>query len=130
MEQKILVSMGLSRTNRDEIYIYIKDEQSRTTFLEMDLSLEVFAKLVTGLHQSDIPVTVRGLEYVGKSKISENRKVIYPGSKYDSKEIIKEWLVTNCQEDGWILDDYLGSQGSIQLIDDQRWVNYRVYKYE
>ncbi|WP_272677553.1 hypothetical protein, partial [Providencia sp. PROV076] len=73
-------------------------------------------------------LTVNELENVGKKKITENRSVICPIRSYE-KGILRDWLINNKQEDGYILDPYLGSQSSIQMCDEGTVLNYRVIKY-
>lgn len=111
--------------------IKVQDEESRVTFLEMEFTPDEFMRAITGMAYTDAAKAhVSGLEYVGKKKITENRQAIYPGSCTESREKMSAWLESNCAEDGWIIDGYLGSQGSINRQDNNAVLNYRVFRYE
>ena len=75
----------------------------------------------------------RGLSYVGKTKIQERRSVELPEGLYNyRKEPVVEYLKEHHQEEGWIQDLYLGSQGSITLDQQTKkyTANYTIYHYE
>jgi hypothetical protein len=42
---------------------------------------------------------------------------------------LEQWLQDNAQEEGWIIDHYLGSQSSIDHMDGKTFLNYSVHKY-
>jgi hypothetical protein len=128
--QNITAEVIISRTSNDIIRMTIKDDASREQFVEVNFTYEQFAKCITNLHQTDIPCIVKGLDKVGKKKSVESRHVIYPGSFYDTKEKMSQWLLDNCQEEGYYISTYLGSKGSVTTQEDQTWLNYTVNKYE
>jgi hypothetical protein len=131
--KKITAEVTISRTSNDVIKMTIHDETSGEQFVEVNFTYEQFAKCITNLHQTDIPCIVKGLDKVGKKKIVERRHVIYPGSSYDSKEKMSQWLFDNCQEEGYYISTYLGSQRcifSVTTQEDQTWLNYTINKYE
>lgn len=126
-------NLSISRNSKDIVGIRVKCESSRTTFLELELTLEQYAQVITGLSEVGVEGLTRGLAYVGKTKIREHRSVELPEGlyKYNKKPVI-EYLKEHHQEEGWIQDLYLGSQDSITL--DQKTkkytANYAVYRYE
>lgn len=122
------MKLCISRRSSDKIVISITDEASRSEFVEVELSPHDFAMAVTGLSFVKATGSVRGLENVGKKKVIEKRSVVCPLNSYDRKNL-SAWLEQNCSEQGWLLDTYLGSQGSIENVDGGRKLNYSVYKY-
>jgi hypothetical protein len=83
-----------------------------------------------GLAEVQVTATVQGLNVVGKRKVIEPRSVECSLSSMASKEDYTRWLVENAQEEGWTLDPYLGSQGSVTHSDKENPIlNYRVFKY-
>lgn len=126
---KIKGSVSISRNSRDEVNIRIHDAASGTEFVDVSLSLENYALLITGLSRVDCQGEVRGFDKVGKNKIHETRSVVCPVGGYD-KKVFQEWLVDNCQEAGWELNTYLGSQNSLTTNElGERVLNYSVVKY-
>ena len=113
------------------IRVKVTDEESRVVFLEMEFLPDEFMRALTGMGYTGAAKSeVRGLEYVGKKKITETRQAIYLGSSFDEREKVVAWLESNCQEEGWIIDSYLGSQGSINRQGGKTVLNYRVFRYE
>lgn len=122
--------ISISRDSRDRINIRIEDDVSGIRFLDVNMSLQDFAFAVTGLSNQPITGELRGLEYLGKKKIMENRQVLAPKG-LSGKAEQEQWLVDNCQEKGWLLNKYLGSQTSTQydFNEEAYKLNYSVYKY-
>lgn len=125
---KINTKITISKNSNDEIHIRVKDTVSNIEFVDIAMSLADFAASITGLAMIDTATDVRGLEHVGKHKVVEQRTVVAPRMGYDRNDM-KKWLNENCQEEGWIINDYLGSQGSIQSVDEGTLLRYWVYKY-
>src|SRR5258707_234686 len=96
-------------------------------------NLEDFARLVTGLSGMKAKAIFYGLEHVGKTKITEKRKVFCPLASYKKREEMEDWLMTYCQEEGWILNSYLGSRDSTSPAatseGDGIYLHYSVVKY-
>lgn len=129
MSAKTIVGeMSCCRNNKGEIHIEIQCSSSGAHFVDVILKPEQFAMFITGAHISGIPVTVNKLDIVGKTKIRESRQVLFPMDTHN-RDDREKWLVENCQEEGWILNKYLGSQSSQVMIDGKRYLNYSVYKY-
>lgn len=125
-------NLSISRSSRDLVGIRVMCESSCNTFLELELTLEQYAQVITGLSEVEVEGVTRGLAYVGKTKIREARSVELPDGLYNyRKEPVVEYLKEHHQEEGWIQDLYLGSQNSI--VFDQKTkkytANYAVYRY-
>jgi hypothetical protein len=129
MSSKVIdVDLGFTRSSDGNYYIRIGCETSRTNFCELKLTAEQFAEAVTGLPSSGIQATVNGLDRVGKQRVRETRTVVCPLSRYNQVDFT-QWLVENCQEEGWTIDTYLNSQHSIKSVDGGTRLNYAVFKF-
>lgn len=129
----INVDLGISRTQSskgpDRITITLTDEASGTRFVEVTMTMEQFAQAITTLRVY-VPAEVRGLENVGKRKVTEWRTIELPSRFfYSDMNAVLEWLSEHGKEPGWIVDPYLGSQRSVSRVDGKAILNYSVYKY-
>lgn len=127
-ERKIKVEFDVSRSSRDDIRIYLQDEASRVTFCELRMTPAEFAMSITGMSGTIATGYVRGLEHVGKKKISETRTIECPLTDYDRAKT-EAWLAEHGKEDGWVVDNYLGSQTSVVNKGGKKFLNYRVHKW-
>lgn len=118
----------ISRDSSDQIRISINDEFSRERVALLTLGLSDYALLITGQAYISGNVEYGNLANVGKRKVIEKRQVTVPGLGY-SKDAAEEWLRQNAQEDGWILDPTLRSQGSLSHGDGGSILNYSVFRY-
>lgn len=126
---EIKANISISRDSSNKMRLRVQDETSRATFLEMEFSMADFMQALTGLAYTDAAkAEVFALDVVGKQKVTEARSVVFPGVSYDRNEM-SAWLKQNCQEEGWRLDSYLGSQSSIYQRDGKTVLNYHVYRY-
>ena len=124
-----LAKITISRGSDDSIRIELMDEASGISFFRGHMTAEDFGNAVTGLGRQPVYRSeVCSTENVGKKKIVENRRAECPLDTCD-KEKLKEWLRENCQEPGWIIDLYLGSQRSVAHNNGKTILNYSVYKY-
>lgn len=118
----------ISRASDDMVRIRIRDDASGIEFAEVALSIESYGYVITGLAEQEGSLEVRGLELVGKRRITEQRIIECPLNTYD-KGVLVSWLEENAQEQGWILNTYLGSQSSVVRNGDKLILNYSVTKY-
>lgn len=122
-------SVSISRNSNDQVNIRIHDSASGTEFVDIQMTLENYALLITGLSRVEATGDVRGLDKVGKQKIIEQRSVVCPLEGWD-KKIFRQWLIENCQEEGWELNSRLDSQTSVNNNKDgSKTLNYSVVKY-
>ena len=114
----------------ERVCIRVRDNASRNTFVTIEVPLADFTRVLMGLAEVHVPVTVQGLNVVGKRKVIEPRSVECPLSSMASKEDYIRWLVENAQEEGWTIDPSLNSQGSVtRSAKGNPVLNYRVFKY-
>jgi hypothetical protein len=125
---KIELRLSISRPSNGGISLRIEDKLSGIEFIDAAISLDEFAEAITGLSSRPMMAEVRGLNYIGKKKVRESRSIECPIKSYD-RNILKQWLKENANEDGWIIDTYLGSQKLIVTEKDKTILNYAVYKY-
>ena len=121
-------SVTISRRSDNVITISIRDDASFIQFVEATMSVEAFGYAVTGLSSQEADIELNGVQYVGKKRICENRTARCPLNTYNREEL-RAWLRENMQEEGWLLSDYLGSQGAVKRIGDETILNYSVTKY-
>ena len=98
---KITISRYTSSHRDDGIIIEITDDLSRVTFVSLELSLENFARAVTGCGFVDGEMETRGLDLIGKK--SEHKTIVIPCQPFGDKEK-KEAAKRKMQEyevDGW-----------------------------
>ena len=119
----------ISRKNKGTIELTIIDKSSREQFCQLTMNTEQFGTAITGLYTTDIDMSVGNLDRIGKQKVTEKRSIILPLLTYDTDKV-KTWLHENAKEDGWEINDYLGSRDSIRHNESgQTIVNYSVFKY-
>lgn len=131
------------RESNDEKYINVnlRDATSGINFAEVKVSLEDFMEALTGLGYVHCKAEVRGLEHLGKKKERERASVVISDDEYaivtdqiKNYEAIKvalgNWLKANHSKEGWFVDTYLGSQGSIGHTNSGgRALNFAYYRY-
>lgn len=128
---KIKVNMYMGRNSRDEYHIQINCDESNTRFLDAYIDADTFAKMITSAHV-EFEADVNGLDRVGKRKIRESRSVVVHRDKLNGlgRDAAKEYVKRHCQEDGWLLDSYMGSQSSVVYQpNDMVKLNYAVFKF-
>lgn len=92
------------------------------------MSLHEYAECITGLGHVPLAAEVRGLEYIGMKRVSERRSIECPLTCHNRKEL-EIWLEQNAQEEGWLLNTYLGAQDSVGHRNGKTVLNYTVTKY-
>lgn len=125
---KITIGRPSRGDGKECMTITMVDDASKGQFLEVELSLEDFTRAISGQARIDCTFTVRGLAHVGKHRVCEDRRVAEPDG-YLNREQLEQWLLDNCQEPGWYVDPYLGSQSSRFQADGVNMLRYRVFKY-
>lgn len=120
--------LTISRNSNDIINITFIDELSGIQFVDADYDLASFALALTGCARIEGEMEVRGLEYVGKKKVMENRSVVCPEKSHNRRDL-ERWLCDNYHEEGWLIDYYLGSQGSLGTAEHGTLLRFKVYKY-
>lgn len=139
MNQKIAIDvhMGHAVNNKDAddaVCLEFTDKLSGIQFMDISMSLAKFGELIANRGSVRLEATVRGLHNLGKKHISEQRVAHAPdmGYRTTSREQYSQWLLDNCQEEGWNISTYLGSQSSIGFADKDTGLvplRYHVFKY-
>jgi len=104
----------LSNKGDTWIEISIEDNTSGICFVEFSMSLDDFARAVTGCGGVPGDMFVRGLENVGKKRERDTIRYTIPkDTPFDQrKEVAYEEGLKHCPE-GWILSAYFGASDSI-----------------
>lgn len=126
--QTLTAKVTITRSSDDRIRIQFFDDLSGIVFAKASMSAEAFGFAITGFAAQKADLEVRGLQWVGKARVSEARRVECPLATHD-RDTLTAWLKENGQEDGWILDPHLSSQKSIEWANGKTFLNYRVFKY-
>lgn len=125
---KITGNIGITRSSNDVYYIRLGCDTSHTKFVEVMLTATQFAEAITGLHFDGVEMEVHNVDRVGKQRIREPRSVVCPLTTY-KREQSQDWLLANCQEEGWFIDGYLNSQTSTKSVEGGTLLNYAVFKF-
>lgn len=118
----------ISRDNHDTVRISIVDDASGIEFVEAHMDCATFGMCITGMSYQEAKLEVRGLEWVGKKRVTENRSIVCPLETYKTDEL-SAWLKENAKEDGWLVSTYLGTRGSVQRTEAGTLLRYTVTKY-
>ena len=122
-------NISIHRSNTGEIKITIQDNDSRVILARVEMDAAQFTDALFGLAHVDVRCETGRLEHIGKVRVSEPRSVRSGISGYDKDKHI-EWLKENCQEPGWFIDGYLGSQNSISFDKGEYpLLRYRAFKF-
>lgn len=91
-------------TREDTIHISIEDELSSIEFVRAEMSLEDFAKAITGQGLMPVEFELRGLKNVGK-RLETKTELVYisssPEEVSSSDQAIRE-AISEYETDGWI----------------------------
>lgn len=127
-KQLTSVTVTCSRNNHNEVWIRIRDEGAVEAGFELRFTLEEFASLVTGMVVDQIPIEITNPDKFGKVRVTSQRETFCP-LKPLNKDELRQWLLDNRQEEGWEIDAYLGSQGSVTHCESGCILRYRVKKW-
>lgn len=135
LKQKVEIHVGRVSGSSQYINLTLTDPISGVQFADLEIPFEKWGSLIGSGPMEKVDAELRGLQYVGKKRITEPRTASCPIDSYD-KTVLEQWLKDNCQEDGWIVSTYLGSQGSVQRVSDRKThkfertvLRYNVTKY-
>lgn len=131
--QDFKISIHKTTSNREDDYISFEifDPKSCTEFFRGKMSMEAFAQAITGLSRQAIEGELRCADQVGKFRVYESRSTQAPDLGYGKRDEYEQWLRDNCQEEGWAIDAYLRSQGSISFGNPEgtATLKYGVFKF-
>lgn len=127
---KTIGSISISRSSNKLIYITVEDDHSGDTILELELSLEEFGGLVTGMGGTTGLMSVYTDANVAKKRLTKRvvtdsiPKVTH--DKNNARKLVEQhFLTTPFTEDGWeILND-----GTRSRQDNKNGYEYTIVKY-
>jgi hypothetical protein len=135
-EFKISIGRVNSSRGDDFIRVEVTDDVSGTRVFEGRMSLTAFAACITGHAYISVDGEIGDFDKIGKKYVGEKRSAVLPAhlknnySSDEGKKAIIEWLRAEKAEEGWEIRGYLGSRDSFTYLpDNERAVNYTVYKY-
>lgn len=106
---KTIGSISIRRSSEDAVYIRIEDDHSGDRILEMELTLENYGLLLTGLGGIKGEMVVNKDAHVAMER--EGKRVVVPEiKKYQDKEltaklVTEHFMNTELPAEGWILSD-------------------------
>ena len=123
-------NITITRMSDGMICVSMRDKASGIKFVSAEMDCETFAMAVTGLAECECEIETHGLAHIGKKRVRESREIVCPIRLIDvRKDELQKWLEANAQEEGWILDSYLGSQSSTKIHPNGTLLRYSVVKY-
>ena len=129
MKGSITISRPSFGDDRQKISIQVKDKSSNVRFLEVEIDLDTFSKVLTGLSEQECELTVRDLQFVGMKKERMPFSFKMPKHDYSNRKEIANKYAENALTDGWIFNGYLGSQDSFTGSGDDIYCNSTIYRY-
>ncbi|HBM2815673.1 TPA: hypothetical protein LU109_003585 [Enterobacter hormaechei subsp. xiangfangensis] len=115
--------------DRQVIEVTIRDSISGISFVTAELTLEDFALALTGRSMVDCDLTLKALNRVGMRKLTESRELRWLSNIYSKDDCARAVREVFVEEDGWLLDPYLGHKGQITQEGDTTVIKYSVYKF-
>lgn len=104
MKGKITISRYLNSDNESPIHINVQENDSLIEFVDISMTLEDFARALTGSGYIDCGLTFRGLDKIGK--VREHKvEPIYTGEQYNFTKEQAKALIEPFEIDGWIGDE-------------------------
>ena len=118
------------------IKISIQDENSRCHFIEVEIGLAEFAQALTGLGSTPVKMEVRNLECVGLVREREGARVVISNNRIQELGFnkhkrfdLEKLLADHYQREGWILNNYLGSQDSISFNGETVILDFSYHRF-
>jgi hypothetical protein len=103
----IKAKLGMSRAGMGSdsyMRMEIEDATSGIRFIELEIPMEAFAYLVSGLHGVEATATLRGIENVGMKHEQKTELIMTPDDipykEQDNPELVEE-VLSEYEVDGW-----------------------------
>ncbi len=106
----------------DNTTLRIEDTEANIHFLEIILSPEQLTALLSRQANVKCDIKVDGIENVGKKHENKSFEFEIPESvfnSYSNRESAAKAIVDELLTDGWVADNYFGSQGSFFKKQDK-----------
>ena len=128
---KIKAKLTISRDSNDVMRIAITDSAAASKIVLLEISPHDFTMALTGLARVECDAELGPIDRLGKVKDSEDRRVVCPLDSVNCRAVLAKWIIDNCQEAGWEIDAYLGTQKSVGYrAEGGCYLNYRVVRWE
>lgn len=116
--------------NQDRVDITVKDDKANTAFLEIELTPDQFVACLSRLAYVECELEVNGMDRVGKTHENKSFEFEIPESlKSRSKTDELRSFAQSQLSDGWIADNYFGSQNSFFEKDGKRYARCIIRRY-
>jgi len=129
MKGSISISRPSYGDERKKILIQIKDKASKVGFVCVEVDLDVFSSVLTGLSEQDCEFNVKSLEFIGKEKETKPISFKMPTHNYENRKDIAIGCANKILSDGWMFNKYLGSKDSFTGHGDDVYCNSTAYRY-
>lgn len=144
----IRIGRVMSNQTDDYMTLELEDEKSGILFVQVKLSMADYGKVIAGLSNIKCTMEVRGLHgnenHIGKRHERKKGRAVISKEDYEflmlgnenrhtQHELLVKWLETYHSEEGWHINPYLGSRGSIESADGNwngaKAINFSYYRY-
>lgn len=129
MKGKITISRPSFGDYRQKIVIQIKDDLSKVRFVDVEIDLDIFSKVLTGLSEQECELTVRNLQFVGMKKERIPFSFKMPKHDYSNRKEVANAHAKTLLDDGWVFNGYLGSKDSFTGSGDEIYCNSSIHRY-
>jgi hypothetical protein len=114
------------------VTIQLTDQESRTRFASITIPLSLFSEAMFGLAEVQCKTEVRGLDQVGKVKVTKQMSEVFDVVRYDRKEaeqMLIERYLASAEHRDWKLDSSLTSRDSMVHKEGKMILHYRLFRY-
>jgi hypothetical protein len=126
---RVTIGMVHSSNTPDYVEIRFVDDASSVEFASARFTLEDFAKVITGLGFVDSDIEVGGLDKVGKTMEHDVVEFPFQSDDYKNRDKLAAKEAKKYVPEGWVSDDYFGSQGSFFQRDGKGWARVTVRRW-
>ena len=131
MKARIGIARTTSSHEYDSISIEIHDDKSNITICRGKITLENYAKVLTGLHGVEFDYEHGDLSKVGKEMEVGEHRFELPSDSYDREErlrVARDEAIATCPE-GWKPDMYFGSRDSFYAKDGKNYARCTIRRW-
>jgi hypothetical protein len=116
--------------NHDHVTIEVEDRDANTEFVKITMTPKQWCEALSRAALTKCKAEVCGLDRIGKKH--ENRPLEAPmpdGVGRDERKDIAADAIAKVLPDGWVSDDYFGSQGSFFIRDGKPWCRTTIRRW-
>ena len=125
---KITISRR-SDDSDDTVGISFHDEKAVITFAEATLSLEDFARALTGIARTDCVIRINGVENVGKVREIKDFSASLPGPSYKLKRGEIRGIAEEACPKEWEVFDSFNRRGMFFVKDGIHYVRFTITRW-